>query len=201
MTHATQLVPLQPRDVPPPVPPTRLEDFSVGDWLVQPSLSRLSRGDSVVHLRPQLMDVLECLVSGNGRTVTKQNVLNAVWSDRFVTETALARSVAELRQALDDDARHPRIIETIPKRGYRIIAPVVRGQALVATPTVAAPAPTLSSPTAAQPEPPVRPVDAGCGLPGADRPGWESAPAPWAVAAAVVLLIGVALLLAGWIPA
>jgi DNA-binding winged helix-turn-helix (wHTH) protein len=103
-----------------PLPP----DFLVGDWLVQPALGRVSRGASSQRLRPQLMDVLVCLAARNGRTVMKQEVMAAVWSDRFVTESALARTVAELRHALGDDAKQPRIIETIPKRGYRIIAPV-----------------------------------------------------------------------------
>ncbi len=102
------------------------EDFMVDDWLVQPTLGRLSRGDTTLRLRPQLMDVLACLASGNGRTVGRPELLGTVWDGRFVTESAIARSVAELRQALGDDARQPRIIETIPKRGYRIIAPIAR---------------------------------------------------------------------------
>ena len=99
-------------------------DFLVGDWLVQPSLGRVSRGTSVQRLRPQLMDVLVCLAARRGRTVMKQEVITTIWNDRFVTESALARTVAELRRVLGDDAKEPRIIETIPKRGYRIIAPV-----------------------------------------------------------------------------
>jgi len=103
-----------------------LEDFLVDGWLVQPTLGRLSRGNATLRLRPQLMDVLVCLASGNGCTVRKQELLDTVWDDRPVTKTAIARSVAELRQALGDDARQPRIIETIPKRGYRILAPIAR---------------------------------------------------------------------------
>lgn len=102
----------------------RAPDFFVGDWLVQPSLGRVSRGTSVQRLRPQLMDVLVCLAARRGRTVMKQEVITTIWNDRFVTESALARTVAELRRVLGDDAKEPRIIETIPKRGYRIIAPV-----------------------------------------------------------------------------
>jgi DNA-binding winged helix-turn-helix (wHTH) protein len=103
-------------------------DFSVGEWTVEPSLGRLSRQGTVVRLRPQLMDVLVCLAAGNGRTVMKESVYETVWSRRFVTESSLPRAVAELRHALGDDARQPRIIETINKRGYRIIVPIVRGK-------------------------------------------------------------------------
>jgi DNA-binding winged helix-turn-helix (wHTH) protein len=107
--------------------PPMSADFSVGEWLVEPSLNRLARGETVVHLRPQLMDLLVCLASRNGRTVMKQSIFDTVWGGRFVTETVLARAVTELRHALRDDARQPSVIETIPKRGYRIIAPIVRG--------------------------------------------------------------------------
>lgn len=122
-----------------PLPP----DFSVGEWTVQPSLGRLSRGETTIRLRPQLMDVLVCLASGNGRTVMKQSVFDTVWSDRFVAESALARSVAELRVALGDSARHPTFIETIHKRGYRIIAPIApRNDPPIASAGTAVPAHT-----------------------------------------------------------
>ncbi len=99
-------------------------DFRLAEWLVQPTLGRLTRDDSVLRIRPQLMDMLVCLSARPGRTLTKDELLATVWADRFVAESGLARCVAELRQVLGDDARQPRIIETIPKRGYRVIATV-----------------------------------------------------------------------------
>lgn len=113
--------------------PTSPEDFTVGGWLVQPTLGRVSRGHTVLRLRPQLIDVLVCLASGNGRTVGRQELVDRVWHGRFSTGSAIARSLAELRQALGDDARQPRIIETIPKRGYRIIAPISRDARMPST--------------------------------------------------------------------
>ncbi len=101
-----------------------LDEFVLDGWLVQPALGRLSRGETTLRLRRQLMDLLVCLACGNGRTVGRQELLDAVWDDRLVGGTAIARSVAELRQVLGDCARQPRVIETIPKRGYRVIAPV-----------------------------------------------------------------------------
>ncbi|HEY3380191.1 MAG TPA: transcriptional regulator [Vicinamibacterales bacterium] len=100
------------------------DDLRIGDWLVQPTLGRVSKGEEVVRLRPQLMDVLLCLASRHGRTVMKREVLDTVWNDHFVNESALARCIAELRQVLGDNARNPQVIETIPKRGYRLIAPI-----------------------------------------------------------------------------
>jgi hypothetical protein len=55
---------------------------------------------------------------------SKDEVIEAVWARKFISETTLTRAVAELRRFLDDDARDPRLIETIPKRGYRLVAPV-----------------------------------------------------------------------------
>ncbi len=103
-----------------------LRDFHLAGWLVQPSLNRLTRDGVVVRIRPQLMDMLVCLAAQAGRTVTREDFFATVWSGRFVAESGVTRCVAELRQALGDTARQPRIIETIPKRGYRLIAPVVR---------------------------------------------------------------------------
>ncbi len=100
-------------------------DFTLGDWLVQPSLNRVTHGETEVRLRPQLMDVLVCLAARAGRTVTKDELLEHVWPGQFIVESGLARCVAELRQVLGDTAgQDARYIETIPKRGYRLIAPV-----------------------------------------------------------------------------
>jgi DNA-binding winged helix-turn-helix (wHTH) protein len=101
-------------------------DFRVDGWLVEPSRNRLVRGSTAIHVRPQLIDVLTCLAARPGQVVSKARLLSEVWSDRYVAETGVSRCMAELRQVLEDDAKQPRIIETIPKRGYRLIAPVVR---------------------------------------------------------------------------
>ena len=102
----------------------RRVDFRMAGWVVQPSADRISRGEETVHLRPKLMDVLVFLASRPGEVVTKEELLEAIWPQLFVEESALTRVIADLRQALGDDAHRPAIIETIPKRGYRLIAPV-----------------------------------------------------------------------------
>lgn len=99
-------------------------DFRVGEWLVEPSLDRLSRNGAVVRLRPQLTNLLVLLAAHAGRTVSKDEILSKVWEGQFVAESGMTRCIAEIRQALQDDAREPKIIETIPKRGYRLVAPV-----------------------------------------------------------------------------
>ncbi len=100
------------------------EDFQVGEWLVQPSIDRMIRGDTLVHLRPQLTDLLVLLARHAGRTVPKETILQEVWARQYVGESGLSRCIAEIRHALNDDAHQPKILETIPKRGYRLVAPV-----------------------------------------------------------------------------
>jgi TolB-like protein/tetratricopeptide (TPR) repeat protein len=98
--------------------------FHLGDWLVEPTLNRVSRGTVVAHVRPRLIELLTFLAQHAGQVVTKDQILEQVWQRRFVAESALTRSVADLRRLLGDDAEHPRFIETITKRGYRLVAAV-----------------------------------------------------------------------------
>jgi serine/threonine-protein kinase len=109
--------------------------FRLGDWLVQPDLGRISHGEEVVHLRPQLMDLLVFLAQRAGELASKQEILDEVWPEEFVAESALTRCIAELRQALGDEAAQPRYIETVPKRGYRLIAAVTPAEPEASPPT------------------------------------------------------------------
>jgi len=76
-----------------------------------------------VRLEPKIVEVLLCLAQHHGETVSKEQLFQAVWPNTVVTEDVLKRCIAELRRAFDDDARNPRFIETILKRGYRLVAP------------------------------------------------------------------------------
>jgi len=86
------------------------------------------RGDEEVHLEPMVMDLLVYLASRPGQVVSKQEITDAVWEGRLIAEATLSKAVAELRRALGDDASSPRFVETIPKRGYRLLAAVGRGE-------------------------------------------------------------------------
>ncbi len=120
------------------------QDYRIDGWLVQPALNRLVKDMTAIRVRPQLIDVLTCLAQRPGSVVSKGQLLATVWNDRFVAESGVARCVAELRQVLADDARQPRIIETIPKRGYRLIAPVERVGTALPAPARPAPAPVVA---------------------------------------------------------
>lgn len=98
--------------------------FELADWTVQPALNRLSRGDAVVHLRPRVMDLLVYLAQRAGDVVPKCELIDALWGKEYLADTALTRAVFELREALGDDPHRPAFVATIPKRGYRLLAPV-----------------------------------------------------------------------------
>jgi DNA-binding winged helix-turn-helix (wHTH) protein len=103
-------------------------DFHIDGWLVQPSLNRITRGEITVRIRPQVMDLLVCLASHPGKVFGRGELRELVWDGRWIAESAVSRCVTELRAALADSARRPRVIETIAKRGYRVIATVEAGR-------------------------------------------------------------------------
>jgi TolB-like protein/DNA-binding winged helix-turn-helix (wHTH) protein len=117
------------------------DDFRVGTWLVRPSLNTISTNGTAVRLEPKVMEVLVCLAHHPGEALTKEELLEEVWHDTFVTEDVLKHSISELRRVLEDDARDPHVIQTISKRGYRLIAPVepVNGSDDVALPAIKEP--------------------------------------------------------------
>ncbi|HEX2491944.1 MAG TPA: winged helix-turn-helix domain-containing protein, partial [Blastocatellia bacterium] len=104
----------------------------------------LWRDDRVITLTPKAYAVLMCLVNHHSQLVTKEELLNTVWPETYVTDAALKVCIGELRKALGDDARQPRFIETSHRRGYRFIGPITderneKGQS--------APSATISSTT------------------------------------------------------
>jgi DNA-binding winged helix-turn-helix (wHTH) protein len=82
----------------------------------------LRGGAEEIALRPKTYDVLRYLAERSDRLVSKDEVLSAVWPNVFVTDDSLVQCVTELRSALGD--REQRIIRTVPRRGYRFVAPV-----------------------------------------------------------------------------
>ncbi|MDD5033249.1 MAG: AAA family ATPase [Methylococcaceae bacterium] len=86
----------------------------------------LCRDDQAVNLAPKAFALLCCLVERAGRLVSKDELFDAVWAHRYISESALKGRINELRQALGDDPKSPRYIETVARRGYRFIATVSR---------------------------------------------------------------------------
>jgi Tol biopolymer transport system component/DNA-binding winged helix-turn-helix (wHTH) protein len=103
---------------------------------IQVDLSRMvvTRNGAVVALEPKAFEVLRLLIERRDRLVTKDELLDDVWRDTFVTPNVLTRSVAQVRKAIGDDAHASKYIETVAKRGYRFIAPVSEGAVMPEAP-------------------------------------------------------------------
>ena len=100
------------------------EPFYVGRWLIQPRQNRIRGPEKVTRVEPKVMEVLMCLARRPGEVVTRDQLLETVWAGTVVTDDVLTRSISELRKVFDDDPRNPGVIETIPKTGYCLIAPL-----------------------------------------------------------------------------
>jgi DNA-binding winged helix-turn-helix (wHTH) protein len=96
----------------------------IGEFVLDPGPNELRRGQSVQRLPAKLADLLLRLAAEPGRMVARETLLDEVWERRQVNDEVLSRAIADLRQALGDEARAPRYIETLPKRGYRLVADV-----------------------------------------------------------------------------
>jgi len=93
--------------------------YRFDDVILDLEAFRLTRSGQPVHLEPKVLELLGYLVSNRGRLVEKPELQAAIWSDTVVSDSALTRAVAQLRKALEDDAREARYVETVPTRGYR----------------------------------------------------------------------------------
>jgi DNA-binding winged helix-turn-helix (wHTH) protein/TolB-like protein len=95
--------------------------FQLGDWRVQPQLNVIERGTQQVRVEPRYMDLLVHLSEHAGEVVSADEILSEVWTGLVVGEHSVYQGIARLRKALADKAAQPRYIETVAKRGYRLI--------------------------------------------------------------------------------
>src|SRR5437763_11682738 len=98
------------------------QPFEFGDWRVEPSRGVLAAldGRAETHLEPRLMDLLLLFAGSAGRVLGKQEIIDGVWGGRAVGDDTLAAAVSRLRSALGETPAR-RYIETLPKRGYRLL--------------------------------------------------------------------------------
>lgn len=104
--------------------PSAKAQFRFGDFLVDQGRGWLRQGDREIDLPPRAFQVLGYLIEHRDRLVPKQELIEALWKDTFVTDDALVQAVTALRRALGDDADEPRYIRTKARVGYQFIAPV-----------------------------------------------------------------------------
>ena len=97
-------------------------DFRIDDWLIQPQINSVEKEGKTWHLEPKVMQVLVHLASHPNEVLSKDRLLEAVWHNTFVGDDVLVRCISEIRYVFGDDPKSSRVIQTIPKGGYRLIA-------------------------------------------------------------------------------
>ena len=100
----------------------------IGDWWVDPAANEIGRAGETVRIEPKAMQVLITLAASSGRVISREELLSAVWPGVVVGDEVLTQTIIKLRRALGDNPRTPSYIETISKRGYRLIACVRPGE-------------------------------------------------------------------------
>jgi len=99
-------------------------EFLIGQWRVQPDLNTITNGAGSVRLEPKVMEVLVVLAQYAGEVVPKEDLIRSVWPETFVTDDVLIRCISELRKIIEKDPKHPQLLQTIAKRGYRLVVTV-----------------------------------------------------------------------------
>jgi TolB-like protein/DNA-binding winged helix-turn-helix (wHTH) protein/Tfp pilus assembly protein PilF len=103
--------------------------YEFGSFRIDAAERLLFRGDELIPLTPEVADTLLVLLSNAGHIVGKDELMKTVWPDAFVDEGGLARNISALRKALGEGVDETQFIETLPKRGYRFVAPLKAGAA------------------------------------------------------------------------
>ena len=100
------------------------EPFLIGDFEVDPATHSICKGDRAIKLEPRAMELLLYLAERPGTVVSREELEREVWKGVVVGYDALNNTIAKLRKAFDDDPKDPRVIHTVPKKGYQLIAEI-----------------------------------------------------------------------------
>lgn len=98
--------------------------FRLNEWQVHPIDGSLAGPQGAGHLEPKVMEVLVLLASHPGQLVEREFLIREIWGTRTVSDEPLTRCIAVLRRTFGDSPKHPKCIQTVPKRGYRLVADV-----------------------------------------------------------------------------
>ena len=98
-----------------------LQGFYLGNLLVEPARGRVTGRQGSERLPPKATEVLLCLARRPGEVVTHEELRDCAWGERRGSREAVSHAISEIRQALNDDKDHPAYVQTLPRRGYRLL--------------------------------------------------------------------------------
>jgi TolB-like protein/tetratricopeptide (TPR) repeat protein len=104
------------------------------EYVFDTDLRELQRGAAVVSVTPQVFDLLDYLIRNRGRVVSKDDLINAIWSGRSVSDAALTTRLNAARSAIGDSGQQQRLVKTLPRKGFRFVGPVLEAQRPVDAP-------------------------------------------------------------------
>ena len=102
--------------------------FVFGDCVLDPDRRELTRGSEPVPIGPQVFDLLLYLVQNRERVVSKDDLLDAVWAGRIVSESTLTSHINAVRKAIGDSGQEQRLIRTVARKGFRFVGDVSEGE-------------------------------------------------------------------------
>ena len=101
-----------------------MDAYQVGDWAVYPDLNQMTQGDKTTTLEPRILALLNCFSQQPDQVLNRDLLIEKAWDGVIVSESTINHTVGALRRALGDKARNPHYIQTVAKKGYRLVAAV-----------------------------------------------------------------------------
>lgn len=111
--------------------------ISFAEFEIDPAHRRLLRDGNIVPLHAKAFDLLSFLINNNGKILTKEEILDAVWENQFVEESNLVVQISNLRKALGETKNSPRFLVTVPGKGYKFVADTNENLLIIETHSVA----------------------------------------------------------------
>jgi TolB-like protein len=108
--------------------------FLFEDYALDTDLRELQRGAAVVSVTPQVFDLLDYLIRNRGRVVSKDDLIDAIWNGRIVSDAALTTRLNAARSAIGDSGQEQRLVKTLPRKGFRFVGPVLEAPRPAAAP-------------------------------------------------------------------
>ncbi len=101
----------------------KAKKIQVGEWIYDLNKLTISQGGDELSLEPKIVDLLSYLIKNPNRVISKQELMDNVWQT-IVSDNTVSRGIVRLRRTLNDDPQNPAYVVTVPRKGYRLIAPV-----------------------------------------------------------------------------